>query len=188
MPAEVRQKELPSQYQYSHMKSQFYVDIHCHPSIKAYARSYLDQPGIQSNDPRSKTSLWHYDSPSIFDKIKNYIAGITSFIQSDASSLLKGKVAVVFLSFYTLEKGFFINKIGKRVIADALAKIATEFGQERIDHLKKMTSYWDDLKVEMKFLQQKDGSSVIVDGKKVQYKIASSFSDIEHADIEWRAW
>ncbi len=164
------------------MESHFFVDIHCHPGIKAYARSYAQTPCVQSNNPNHRTSVWHRDAPSLFDKIKNYIASLTNFIQSDASSLLQGRVSVVCYSFYPQEKGFFINKLGTGIVSDALTILATEFGKERIDHLQAMPSYRDDLKTEMNFLKQQEGSLVRVDGRRVSYQIATSFSDIEIAD------
>lgn len=166
------------------MESHFFVDVHCHPSIKAYARSYHLTPGEQSKDPRNRSSLWHQDSPSLFDKVKNYIASLTNFIQSDATSLLKGRVCVACLSFYPQEKSFFVNKAGTGIVSDALTKLATEFGQERIDHLQALKSYWEDLKIEMNFLGQQENIEQKINGKKVTYQIARSFADIELADRE----
>ena len=165
------------------MESHFFVDIHCHPAIKAYARSFRnDPPGIQSGSVKSSSSVWRRDAPSLFDKIKNYIASLTNFIQSDASSLIRGRVCVVCLSFYPQEKGFFVNKLGTGIISDALTTLASEFGHERIDYLQDLDSYWKDLKMEMDFLKQGENRVVKVDGKKVTYVIAKSYADIEVAD------
>lgn len=166
------------------MESHFFVDVHCHPSIKAYARSYHLKAGEQSKDPRNRSSLWHQDAPSLFDKVKNYIASLTNFIQSDATSLLRGRVCVACLSFYPQEKSFFVNKAGTGIVSDALTKLATEFGQERIDHLQALESYWEDLKIEMSFLCQQENVEQKIDGKKVTYQIARSYADIELADRE----
>jgi len=164
------------------MNSHFFVDIHCHPSMKAYARSFRGNPGMQSNSPKDRSSIWHRDAPSLFDKIKNYVASLTDFIQSDGISLLRGRVCVVCLSFYPQEKGFFINKAGTGIISDALTKLATEFGQERIDYVQQLTSYWEDLQKEMTFLRQGENQLINIDGKKVRYSIAKSYADIEMAD------
>lgn len=164
------------------MQSHFFVDIHCHPSIKAYARTFRNTPGQQSSRPKDDTSLWHRDAPSLFDKVKNLIASLTNFIQSDATSLIKGRVCVVCLSFYPQEKGFFVNKVGTGVLSDALTKLATEFGQQRIDYIQQMPSYWDDLKMEMNFVKQQENTKVTIDGKQVTYQVARSYNDIEIAD------
>ncbi|MEP7106775.1 MAG: hypothetical protein ABI760_02310 [Ferruginibacter sp.] len=166
------------------MESHFFVDIHCHSSIKAYARSFRGNAGEQSSDPEDSSSIWHRDAPSLFDKIKNFIASLTNFIQSDATSLIRGRVCVVCLSFYPQEKGFFINKVGTGIVSDALTKLASEFGQERIDHLQELESYWEDLKLEMDFLRQQENVIMNIDGKQVTYQIARSYADIEIADRE----
>jgi len=166
------------------MESHFFVDIHCHPSIKAYARSFRSNPGHQSPKPKDASSVWHTDAPSLFDKVKNFIASLTNFIQSDGTNLIRGRVSVVCLSFYPQEKGFFINKVGTGIVSDALTKLASEFGQERIDHVQAMQSYWEDLKTEIKFLQEQENVPVNIDGKQVSYQIARSYADIELADRE----
>ena len=164
------------------MKSNFFVDLHCHPSIKAYARSFQTEAGIQSEDINHVSSIWRRDPPSLFDKLKQYVAGLTNFIQSDASSLLAGRVCVVCLSFYPQEKGFFINKAGEGILSDALTKLATEFGQERIDYIQYHDSYWEDLKKDMQFLKQMAGKIFRIDGIQATYEIASSYAEIEKAD------
>ncbi|MGA8854619.1 MAG: peptidase M19 [Christiangramia sp.] len=166
------------------MKSHFFVDIHCHPSIKPFARSFRKKPGLQSRNPRHAHSVWFHDAPSLFDKIKNYIATLTNFVQSDGTSLRRGRVAVVCLSFYPQEKGFFDNKLGTGLASDILTKLATEFGQARIDHLQSLKSYWEDFKLETKFMKQESGNPVTVDGKKTTYYLTNSYAEIELLDRE----
>lgn len=164
------------------MQSHFFADLHCHPSIKAFARSFRQHAGQQSGDPSHDTSLWYRDAPSFFDKIKNYAASITNFIQSDGTSLLRGRVAVVCLSFYPQEIGFFKNKLGTGLPADMLTMLVSEFGKPRIDHLQQLTSYWDDMRMEMDFLRQGENNKVKVDDKFVSYRIAQQYADIDFAD------
>jgi len=161
------------------MKSHFFVDIHCHSSMKPFARSFKKKPGLQSRNPRHAHSMWFHDGPTFFDKIKNYIATLTNFVQSDGTSLRRGRVAVVCLSFYPQEKDFFNNKLGKGLISDLLGKLATEFGQARIDHLQSIESYWEDLKLEMRFVKQESGNSIKIDGQQVSYIITNSYAEIE---------
>lgn len=123
--------------------------------------------------------MWFHDGPTFFDKIKNYIATLTNFVQSDGTSLRRGRVAVVCLSFYPQEKDFFNNKLGKGLISDLLGKLATEFGQARIDHLQSIESYWEDLKLEMRFVKQESGNSIKIDGQQVSYIITNSYAEIE---------
>jgi microsomal dipeptidase-like Zn-dependent dipeptidase len=167
------------------MDSFFFADLHCHPSIKAYARSFRDDPnGMQSPKPSHHSSIWRTDSPSVFDKLKNYVVSLTNFIQSDGTSLLRGKVGVVCLSFYPQEKGFFVNKAGSGFLTDTLTKLASEFGQQRIDHIQSMQSYWEDFKMETAFLLDQENARVKVDGRMVTYSIARSYADVEQLQRE----
>jgi hypothetical protein len=166
------------------MDTHFFVDIHCHPSMKPYARSFEQTPGDQPMDPGNKASMWDRDAPSLFDKIKNMLVSLTNFKQSDATSLLQGRVCVVCLSFYPQEKGFFINRAGQGIVSDALTALATEFGKRRIDHLQQLDSYWNDLKKEMDFLIQGENRKIVLDGREVTYSIARSFDDINLAQRE----
>lgn len=52
------------------MESHFFVDIHCHPSLKAYARSFAANPGIQSANKKDNSLVWYRDTPSLFNKVK----------------------------------------------------------------------------------------------------------------------
>lgn len=163
------------------MSRPFYCDIHCHPSIKAYAKSYKFHPGIQSDDPEVESSIWRTDLPSTFDKFKNVTLTLTNFIQSDATSLLRGRVGIVCLSFYPQEKAFFKNKLGKSIFADILTTTVTEFTKPRIDHIQDMTSYWEDFLKEVDFVLQNEGKEFDIDGKKLSYKVARSYHDIQQA-------
>ena len=161
------------------MDTHFFLDLHCHTSIKAFAKSFKNKAGEQSEYPDHPSSIWCQDKPSLFDKIKNYIVTLTNFVQSDATSLLNGSVGIVFLSFYPQEKNFFSNKLGTGLPSDLVTKLVTEFGQQRIDHIQNLQSYWDDLKLEMNFLKQGEHKFVKVHGKLVSYSIAQSYNEIE---------
>lgn len=161
------------------MKSHFFVDIHCHSSMKPFARSFKKNPGLQSRNPRHAHSMWFHDGPTFFDKVKNYIATLTNFVQSDATSLKRGRVAIVCLSFYPQEKDFFDNKLGTGLASDLLGKLATEFGQERIDYIQSIESYWEDIKLEMRFVKQESGNSISIDGQQMKYLITNAYAEIE---------
>lgn len=161
------------------MKSHYFVDIHCHSSMKPFARSFRKKPGLQSRNPRHAHSMWFHDAPTFFDKVKNYFAGLTNFVQSDGTSLRRGRVAIVCLSFYPQEKDFFNNKLGKGLISDLLAKLATEFGPARIDYLQNIQSYWEDLNLEMRFVKQESKNSISVDGRRVSYLLTNNYAEIE---------
>ncbi len=162
------------------MQQNYFIDLHCHPSTKAFARSFEQEPiGRQSANRKDLSSVWRTDNPTLFDKTKNYVVSLTNFIQSDATNLFRGKVAIACLSFYPQEKGFFENKVGSGHFSDALTTLATEFGKTRINFIQAHKSYWEDLRMEMDFLLQREGKEVMIDGQKVTYMIARSYDDIE---------
>src|SRR6478736_9445523 len=92
----------------------FYIDFHCHPSMKPYGKSFNSNPiGANSTDVYRDTSIWHYDAPSLFDRLIQDIGGICKFSQADFSTLAFGEVRIVCASIYPLERGFFRNKLGQ---------------------------------------------------------------------------
>jgi len=52
------------------MPSHYFVDIHCHPSIKACARSFENTPGLQSASVKNYTYIRFTDPLSLFDSVK----------------------------------------------------------------------------------------------------------------------
>jgi hypothetical protein len=98
----------------------FIVDLHCHPAMKPYGQSFKNPSGTGANssDSSDTTSIWHYDQPSLKDKLLNYVTGLTKFRQADFSSSLYGSVKVVTASLYPLEKGFVKNRLGSSQISD----------------------------------------------------------------------
>jgi hypothetical protein len=164
--------------------SNYFVDIHCHPSIKAYAKSYKgsdNEKGHQSPDPTAESSMWRQDLPSNFDIFKNFKLHLTNFIQSDTTTLLRGGMGIVYLSFYPQEKAFFVNKLGGGLLAAVPTTIVTEFTIKRIRHIQRMPSYWEDMLKEMAFLAEQENKFFLVEGKTVKYKIARTYSDIQDA-------
>ena len=57
------------------------TDMHCHSSMKPY--NNILQGVIHNNNPKSKTSIWHYDPPSKRDKKRNRRWGIARFSQTN---------------------------------------------------------------------------------------------------------
>jgi hypothetical protein len=82
-----------------------YIDLHCHPAMKPYGRSFSVSPThSNSPDPAKPNSLWYYDPPSLTDKLLNYTGGLTKFSQANATALAYGNVHIVCPSLYPLEK------------------------------------------------------------------------------------
>src|SRR5210317_524838 len=47
-----------------------YVDLHCHPSLKPFGKSFNYSPkGINHPHRSTLRSIWHYDPPTLLDKL-----------------------------------------------------------------------------------------------------------------------
>jgi hypothetical protein len=65
----------------------FFIDLHCHPSMKPYGHSFGTQPGFQDPNPNKKNCIWHYNPPSLLAKAIQLITGISKFTQAIAALL-----------------------------------------------------------------------------------------------------
>jgi microsomal dipeptidase-like Zn-dependent dipeptidase len=74
--------------------------------------------------------------------------------------------------------------MGTGLPGDIIGNLVTGLGKKRIDHVQKMTDYFTDLEMEYDFYKQLDGHKVRIDGTWHQYKIISSFSEIEESREE----
>ncbi|PHQ28296.1 membrane dipeptidase [Leeuwenhoekiella nanhaiensis] len=160
--------------------SHFYVDLHCHPALKPFGKSFNKKPAGKNTARRSsKHSIWHYDPPSIFDKVLNYLTGLTKFSQSNFTALSYGGVGVVCVSLYPMEKWFVRNKVTNELLLDLAANFATGLGKKRIDHIQGFTEYFKDLEAEYDFYKQLDGKVIQLKEGKFRYRIVNSYNEIE---------
>jgi microsomal dipeptidase-like Zn-dependent dipeptidase len=156
-----------------------HVDIHCHPSLKPYGKSFNRTPtGQNSANVNDDNSLWYYDPPSLTDKLLNYIGGLTKFRQANATALAYGNVRVICASLYPLEKGFVKTKLGTNIVGDTLQNFVTGIGKKRIDYLQEISDYFEDLEREYNDYTQLHNVSV----ERQKYIIVRNYSDIEAAD------
>lgn len=160
------------------MEAQF-IDLHTHPAIKPFGKSFNRKPGMNSLNKNRQNSLWHADSPSILDKLANITTTLTKFRQADFTSLAKGGAQIVVVSLCGLEKGFVMTKMGTKLPGDLLNNLVIGMGKKRIDYVQQMDNYFSDLEMEYNFYKQLDGRKVKIDGRWHQYKIVSSFTEIE---------
>lgn len=164
--------------------NKYFIDIHCHPTMKAYGWSYADNQtiGVQSTDIRNKTSMWKYDPPTVCDKILNDITTLTKFRQADFTSSELGEIGVLFVCLYPPEKGFFKNKLGDN-LSDIPLNLVTGLGKRRIDFLQKNSDYFTDLDLEYSFLKMNENKPVKVNKADTTYQIISQFSDLPVNDV-----
>lgn len=157
--------------------NQNFIDIHCHPTMKAFGKSFTRHGTTgQSANPKEETSLWYYDPPTFWDKLCNNLTTLTEFRQADFSSSVKGETGVLFVCLYPQEQGFFRNKLGD-VISDIPLNLITGLGKPRIDFLQSNSDYFSDLQNEYTFLKQCENKVVDINHKPVTYKIASKYSE-----------
>lgn len=140
----------------------FLIDMHCHPAMKPYGKSFRNEAtqGHNDTDPWANNSVWYYDPPTGMDKAVNKVLTITKFSQSNFSALSFGNVRLICASLYPMEKGFVKNNAGSGAVSDLLMNFLTGQGQQRINHLQAMPDYFTDLTNEYYYYKELDGKIV----------------------------
>ena len=160
--------------------SEFFVDFHCHPSLKPYGKSFgMGSPGENNSNRRKKNSVWFYDSPELFERGIQLFTGISKFTQADCTTLAYGNVRMVCASLYPIEKGFFSNKLGTDAIGDLANDFVTGVSIERVNNIQETNDYFQDVQREYEFYRQLDGEYVNTDAGKFKYILISSYKEIE---------
>lgn len=159
-----------------------YVDVHCHPSLKPYSKSFKYEPnGQNALDPGRKNSIWHYSPPTVLEKFINRLVTLTKFTQTDMSALARSKSEVVIVSLYPFEKHFLSKRVlGWKGLTDVLVNLAASISQSRIDQVMRHQDYFEDLVTEYEFFKQLHNEVVQIDGVFYTYRIVQRFKDIEH--------
>lgn len=159
-----------------------YVDIHCHPSLKPYSKSFKYSPTKQNAiDPNRKNSIWHYSPPNFLEKFLNRIVTLTKFTQTDLTALAKADTKVVIVSLYPFEKHFFGKEIlGIKGVTDVLVNLAASISQARMDYIRSNNDYFADLMDEYRYYQQLHNQVVKIDGNIVTYRLVRNFQEIAH--------
>lgn len=158
----------------------YYVDIHCHPTLKPFSKSFKYTPTKQNSlDPNRKNSIWHYSPPNFLEKFVNRLFTLTKFTQTDFTNMAKAKTNVMVISLYPFEKHFFGKEIfGIKGVTDVLVNLAASISQSRMDYIRSNTDYFADLMDEYHYLQQLNNQVVKIDGIFYTYRIISSYADI----------
>lgn len=157
--------------------SEFFVDIHVHPNLKAFG----------SGHPKPTTNLWEpithkYTDNRLMRYIRKGSRELRKSSQSNFEALIEGNVRVVMLSITPLEKGFlrFRNIPGlvlnKKNQLDIMEHVS---GTERsyIKHqLSKKYNYYDSLKREYQYIVDQQGKSPC---GKYEFQIARNFDELQ---------
>nr|WP_321221951.1 membrane dipeptidase [uncultured Psychroserpens sp.] len=160
--------------------SNSYIDIHCHPSLKPYGKSFKYQPQKQNNlNSGRKNSIWHYSPPNFIERQFNKILTLTKFTQTDLTALAKADCNIVVISLYPFEKHFLKDKmLGVKFLPDLLVNLAAGVSQKRIDNLRNHNSYFQDLNDEYDYYKQLDNFAQVIDGITFTYRLVSSYAEI----------
>lgn len=161
--------------------SNSYIDLHCHPSLKPFGKSFKYEPPKQNHlNSGRKNSIWHYSPPNFLERQVNKLLTLTKFTQTDLTTLAKADCKIVVISLYPFEKHFLKETLlGFKFIPDLLVNLAAGISQKRIDNLRNHTSYFQDLKDEYNFYMQLHNKAQIIDGKTFTYRLVNNYADIK---------
>lgn len=159
-----------------------YVDLHCHPSLKPYGKSFKYQPQKQNHlNSGRKNSIWHYSPPNFLERQVSRLLTLTKFTQTDMTTLAKANCNIVVMSLYPFEKHFLKQKmLGFKFIPDLLVNLAAGVSQKRIDNLRNHNSYFQDLQDEHNYYMQLHNMAQIIDGITFTYRLVNNYADIEN--------
>lgn len=158
-----------------------YIDFHCHPSLKPFGRSFTEKSTQKRNSPNRMriNSIYHRKGVNPVKKKLNNLFTLTKFTQSDLTSVHQGRVRVLVVSLYPMEKQMVHDTGDIKVIQRLLRNLATGISIERIKYIQRLSDYFKDLKDEYKFYKELDDTPVIVNGKKVRYKMVKNYLEID---------
>jgi len=162
--------------------SKSYIDLHCHPSLKPYGKSFKYKPPKQNRlNSGRKNSIWHYSPPNFLERQVNKTLTLTKFTQTDLTALAKAKCNIVVISLYPFEKHFLKDKIlSFKFISDILVNLAAGVSQKRIDNLRNHNSYFEDLKDEYAYYMQLYNMAQIINGVTYTYRLVKNYTDIQN--------
>ncbi len=160
----------------------FFVDLHCHPNIRAYNSGYpTPNATIWENVP-SLTEEDMQDKGPFANFVFQNTAGIHKESQSNFYNLAKGNARVVFVSLYPLEEGFFnLRKIPglftKRHRHPEIYEVIFGCAYDRMNALMdNPIDYWTELNNEYQFV--KEGQGLSPDGN-YRYQIVNTYEELD---------
>ena len=158
-----------------------YIDLHCHPSLKPYSKSFKYKPQKQNIlDAGRKNSIWHYGPPNRLEKWLNRLVTLTKFSQTDMTTLAKAQSKVVIVALYPFEKHFLTKRlIGFKGFTDLLVNLAASISQSRIDFVLNHDNYFTDLEGEYAYYRKLHNEVQQVDGRFYTYKLVKNKAEIE---------
>ena len=154
----------------------FFVDIHCHPSMRAFHTTPI---GAGKN-------IWDCTKNDVIDTFLgrwawNQSKVVSKFSQSNFYNCIDGKARVIFDSLYPIERGFInFRKFPELVIGkkanETLVVTTSGVSVEQFRKYKKGDNYFEELNEQYNFLVNNQGASPC---GKYSYRIPSDYSELE---------
>ena len=158
----------------------FFVDVHCHPTLRAYNTPF---PG-RRNIWEETYNLDYNNSVSRWVKMKSH--EIAKQSQANFYNLAEGNFRVIFDSLYPVEKNFLqFSRIPSLIMnkkaRDQALITASGIDPLRLKHLRQNNDYFAELLAQYAFLVKGQGPSP--DGK-YRYQIASDYAHLQKIAAE----
>ncbi|WP_298754724.1 membrane dipeptidase [uncultured Psychroserpens sp.] len=162
--------------------SMSYIDLHCHPSLKPFGKSFkYDPPKQNASHSGRKNSIWHYSPPNFLERQVNRLLTLTKFTQTDVTAVAKANCDVMVISLYPFEKHFLKKKmLGFKFVSDLLVNLAAGVSQKRIDNLRNHNSYFQDLNDEYDYYMQRHNFAEVIKGVTYTYRLVNSYAEISN--------
>ncbi len=157
---------------------EFYVDIHCHPTMRAFNTTPLAKnrnlwDKTQTDFVPTRVGKWAWKASK----------DVSKHSQSNFYNCVEGKTRIVFDSLYPIEKGFINFKkshefiVGKKAM-DTLGVTASGISVERFKEYKASSDYFSELLSQYNFLVSNLGESPC---GKYKSRIAKNYTDLIEA-------
>lgn len=163
--------------------SNFTIDIHCHPDLRPFSKSFsTPNPRQNSSNKRDKVSIWHYDPPTAGDRFAQRVVGLSKYSQSDFTSLSFGNVRCICASLYSVERNFVnLNFVGDSDVADFFANVVGNLSKDRVDFLQQNKDYFSDLESIYEYYKSLDNKEIKFDDGNRKYMLVKNFAELEQA-------
>ncbi len=156
---------------------EFFVDIHCHPSMRAFHTT--PSKGLKKN-------IWECTQNDFIDTVLGRWAWkqseeVSKFSQANFYNCIEGKARVVFDSLYPIERGFVNFKklptllFGEKAV-ETLAVTASGVSVKQFKNYKSGEDYFSELNEQYNFLVESQGNSPC---GKYNSKIVSDYNELE---------
>ncbi|HEY9114277.1 MAG TPA: membrane dipeptidase [Bacteroidales bacterium] len=148
------------------MKEREFIDIHCHSVMTHYRNPEIKKSA--GEEIESKV-IGFIDTLFGKETMRSYVT------QSDFGKLAHGNVKAVMISFYPIERKWYLPKTNAPIVKDALISSITGFSRQNLVKLmkEKEANYFADLVNEYKYLLSQVDKKY--SGKK--FKIATNYTE-----------